>query len=627
MVPGAIARAYTSDETLIHLPPLAHASQMDFIHDRVVDIDLEQKCVYLASQPTTPIAFDVISLDIGSTSRNLDATPGARDFTIPTRPIDQLVTRLQQARNDMLRERTTTTSDQNVHDTAGEHAAQSILKNGNTETTNVSSDAVSSQQKQQSPRSLPSSQQQQHQQQPKHQRPKLVVVGAGAAGIELSMAITSTWRRDGLDPHPTPLLDAGSHLVPHETDLVRHKLAHVLADHHIQVQHNCQVHQVVSETEMVVSTSTVKDNEPVVRQERIPFTHCVWATGAGAHSLAWRLHQLRGLDVTEHGWIRVQSTLQSTSHPFVFAAGDCASIESSPKHGSLSPPAPPPKAGVYAVRAGPILIENLTKFLEQLQQEEQQEGEEQGGDSPNSNDATTKNNESVNGNKEDHDTKDSSLASYKPQDDFLKLLVCGDGKAIGFRFGIPFYGKWVFDMKDRIDSNFMNLFRVSQNDKNDDTKEEQEEPTKRSNDANNNNTKMKKKKPKYNTAQYDQQDVEYITTSSDPKKWMPPREAAHLIQREDDDVNFLQAWNVLRTMAEHDDYRQAVLKYYHKILTLDRRPNTPTTVGATATTSTATQSPQQQEEAQDQVLLERSIGQPQGTKEQDTTQARELMNA
>ena len=33
--------------------------------------------------------------------------------------------------------------------------------------------------------------------------------------------------------------------------------------------------------------------------------------------------------------------------------------------------------------------------------------------------------------------KTQDLIEYIPQDDFLKLLMCGDGTALGFRFGIP----------------------------------------------------------------------------------------------------------------------------------------------------------------------------------------------
>lgn len=36
--------------------------------------------------------------------------------------------------------------------------------------------------------------------------------------------------------------------------------------------------------------------------------------------------------------------------------------------------------------------------------------------------------------------------------------MTGDGKAIGTKFGIAFAGKWVWKMKDHIDTSFMKLF-------------------------------------------------------------------------------------------------------------------------------------------------------------------------
>ena len=36
--------------------------------------------------------------------------------------------------------------------------------------------------------------------------------------------------------------------------------------------------------------------------------------------------------------------------------------------------------------------------------------------------------------------------------------MTGDGSAIGTKFGIAFSGKWVWLMKDYIDSGFMKLF-------------------------------------------------------------------------------------------------------------------------------------------------------------------------
>jgi NADH dehydrogenase FAD-containing subunit len=69
------------------------------------------------------------------------------------------------------------------------------------------------------------------------------------------------------------------------------------------------------------------------------------------------------------------------------------------------------------VRSGPILTKNIAAFLT-------------GGD----------------------------LIPYKPQTEFLALMMTGDGKAVGTKFGIAFAGKWVWKMKDYIDVSFMNLF-------------------------------------------------------------------------------------------------------------------------------------------------------------------------
>jgi selenide,water dikinase len=326
MVPGCIGGYYSAADTKIDLVAVTQWAGIDFLQDTVVDIDFEKQCVYLQNKPA-PLYYDAISLDVGSTTRGWTTTPGARDYTIPTRPIDALVRRLQDELDD-------------------------------------------------------------------NQRVQLVVVGGGAAGIELSMAVAS--RYQNMD---CTILDAGQQLLPSEKEACRHMVQTRLTELHITVQHDAAVAQVTADCVILQNGHTV------------PYTHCLWAAGAEAHALSRHLHHQRGLAGTSEGWILVHPTLQSISHPAVFAAGDCASIQ-----GLLR--GPPPKAGVYAVRAGPVLVQNVLQFL--------------AGTAP--------------------------RTVYEPQDDFLKLLVCGDNQAMGFRFGIPFRGKWVFEMKDAIDRNFMNLF-------------------------------------------------------------------------------------------------------------------------------------------------------------------------
>lgn len=113
------------------------------------------------------------------------------------------------------------------------------------------------------------------------------------------------------------------------------------------------------------------------------------------------------------GYFRVNEFMQSTSHPNVFGGGDCVTMV---PYEHLDHPFPP-KAGVYAVRGGPIITKNIAHYLA---------GEE--------------------------------LEPYIPQPEFLALLMTGDKKAVGTRFGFTFDGKWVWNMKDHIDVNFMKLF-------------------------------------------------------------------------------------------------------------------------------------------------------------------------
>jgi len=132
----------------------------------------------------------------------------------------------------------------------------------------------------------------------------------------------------------------------------------------------------------------------------------VWATGAEPQEVAVN----SDIELMK-GYFRVNDFLQSTSHPNVFGGGDCITMDSY-AHENF-----PPKAGVYAVRAGPVLAKNVVNFLEGKQ-----------------------------------------LEKYVPQREFLSLLMTGDESCIGTKWGLAFTGKWVWGMKDFIDQSFMDLF-------------------------------------------------------------------------------------------------------------------------------------------------------------------------
>lgn len=134
----------------------------------------------------------------------------------------------------------------------------------------------------------------------------------------------------------------------------------------------------------------------------------LWATGAQA--LDWQCDAARRgtLAVDEAGFVRVDRFLRSVSSPRVFAAGDCAR----PASGVL------PKAGVFAVRMGPVLARNLRAAL----------GEP------------------------------VAAVPYRPQRRFLMLIGTGDERAIASRGPFGAEGAWAWRWKDRIDRRFLARF-------------------------------------------------------------------------------------------------------------------------------------------------------------------------
>lgn len=132
----------------------------------------------------------------------------------------------------------------------------------------------------------------------------------------------------------------------------------------------------------------------------------IWATGAEAQQVTTD----SDLD-TLKGYFRVNKFLQSTNHPNIFAGGDCITMED-----YVDMPYPT-KAGVYAVRAGPYIAKNLVNYV-----------------------------------------SEQPLEEYVPQTGFLSLMMTGDSYSIGAKFGICFYGRWVWELKDYIDMSFMDLF-------------------------------------------------------------------------------------------------------------------------------------------------------------------------
>ena len=228
-------------------------------------------------------------------------------------------------------------------------------------------------------------------------RLRVAVVGAGAAGVELTLAIqhalTGRRRADG-GRVPVPefhLFSASADILPTHNRGVRARFARVLAERDVRV------HTATRVTRLGDGRVETDCGEPLEVDE------VVWATEAGAQ--AWPAAS--GLDVDADGFIRVDATLQSTSHPGVFAAGDIAAVVDHPRE----------KAGVFAVRQGQPLEANLRRAL-----------------------------------------RGEPLRPFSPQRRFLSLISTGDRHAVASRGRLSFEGAWVWRWKDWIDRRFMTRF-------------------------------------------------------------------------------------------------------------------------------------------------------------------------
>jgi selenide, water dikinase len=280
-----------------------------------------------------PVAYDVLSINIGSTPR-LGHVPGADIHAVPVKPIRQF-----NARWLALLERV----------------------RGHAGVTTVA------------------------------------VVGAGAGGVELALAIQHRLRREltaqGRDPDELRmhLFTAGPSILPTHNAAVRRSFESVLKQRGVTLHLDAEV------------VSVDGNRLQTCRGETLQADEIVWVTQAGG--AAWLADT--GLTLDEAGFVRVRDTLQTETDPLIFAAGDCAAMIGRPLE----------KAGVFAVRMGPTLAGNLRRTL-----------------------------------------LGQPLKPYRPQRRWLALISTGDKHAVASRGAFYARGDWVWRWKDWIDRRFMLRF-------------------------------------------------------------------------------------------------------------------------------------------------------------------------
>ncbi|PSC68783.1 water dikinase [Micractinium conductrix] len=226
---------------------------------------------------------------------------------------------------------------------------------------------------------------------------RVAVVGGGASGVELACALQCRLSRErqavGFASQLTVALVSRGPILQGLTPYARRTFLPLLEERGVVLYE---------------SNGGVAEVQPgalvLADGQRVPFDECLWSTQASA--TGWLGDT--GLPVDADGFLLVDECLRSAGGPpNVFAAGDVASCAAHPR----------PKAGVFAVRAGAPLAENLRRALA---------GE--------------------------------ALQRWKPQATFLSLISAGDKYVVATKGWLGMQGGWLWSWKDRIDRSFMNKF-------------------------------------------------------------------------------------------------------------------------------------------------------------------------
>ena len=218
----------------------------------------------------------------------------------------------------------------------------------------------------------------------------VVILGGGLAGVELALASAHRLRQAGAQAAVT-LVEQAAEALPGIGRGARAALLRHLARAGVALRTGARAVRIEA------------DGVVLADGRRLPSAFTLAAAGARPHP--WLAET--GLALTD-GFIDVGPTLRSVTDAAIFAVGDCAHLTHAPR----------PKAGVFAVRAAPVLFDNLRGAL-----------------------------------------TGRRARAYRPQRDYLKLVSTGARGAVADKWGLPLDGRLLWRWKDRIDRRFMRMFR------------------------------------------------------------------------------------------------------------------------------------------------------------------------
>ena len=389
MLPGHVAGFYGYDECHIDLRSLAEFAGCQILIDRAIAIDINKNLVICQTRP--PVNFDLLSVDIGSTPATL-SVPGAAEYAIAAKPVPEFLA----SWNQLISER------------------------------------------------------------PNHpQKPlRIAIVGGGAGGVELALNMQSRLgkeegssatdsvtdvtdvrnkeegssatdsvtdvtdvtdvrkkeegrrkREENLENLSSEihLFHSGAELMQGHNQRVRRRLQEILVTRGIQLhlkEKVCAVKKIERETTLQFPTDYQISCKSGLELE---CDRIFWVTQASAAN--WIRES--GLAADSNGFMQVNDCLQSVSHPNVFGAGDIVAMVNYSR----------PKAGVFAVRQGKPLFENLQQFL-----------------------------------------LEKPLKPFAPQKQYLGLIGTGNKRAIASRGSFMWESALLWYWKDWIDRQFMQKF-------------------------------------------------------------------------------------------------------------------------------------------------------------------------
>ncbi|WP_228056751.1 FAD-dependent oxidoreductase [Microcoleus sp. LEGE 07076] len=375
MLPGHVAGFYDYDECHIDLRSLAEFAGCQILVDRAIAIDFSKNLVICQTCP--PVNFDLLSIDIGSTPATL-SVPGAAEYAIPAKPVPEFLA----SWNQLISAR----------------------------------------------------------QNPPQKSLRIAIVGGGAGGVELALNMQSRLAKEkerrkmevgrkkkeegrreievGAEIH---LFHSGAELMSGHNQRVCRRLQKIIISRGIQLHLMEKVSAIKKQETIEIKGNKklpVPDAQCPISNPQSPIPNAqiccesglkveceiiFWVTQASAAN--WIKES--GLATDSKGFMQVNDCLQSVSHRNVFGAGDICAMVNYPR----------PKAGVFAVRQGKPLFENLQHFLLQ-----------------------------------------KPLKPFAPQEKYLALIGTGNKRAIASRGSFMWESALLWYWKDWIDRQFMKKF-------------------------------------------------------------------------------------------------------------------------------------------------------------------------